>query len=1342
MAYRIGIDAGSKTVKLIILDEGGTMLFSAYRRHQANVVRTLAATIENARRRLGDVAAHVAITGSSAIGIAETLRLPFVQEVIATAHAVGDIRPDADVAIELGGEDAKIIYLSGDVEQRMNTTCAGGTGGFIDTIAFMLDVDPSDMSDLAFEAHTIHPIASRCAVFAQTDIRPLLNAGASKADIAASAYDAVVRQTIGGLACGRPLKGTIVFLGGPLEHAPYLVARFRERLGLAEDAGVKPPDAHLLTARGTALLSTRENPSTQTLTELLARIASLDEPEDDLGRLGALFESEEDLARFEQRHRNVSFERAPLESARGPLYLGIDAGSTTVKLAVIDDEARLLRSAYEPIKGDMPSTLAHMLVDLRDAIPRPREQSNAPAAWIAHATATGYGEDLVRAGLGVDSGVVETAAHLRAALHLRADTSFLLDIGGQDMKALWVRDGRIVDAVLNEACSSGCGAFVESTAHSLNITPDEFARQALRAKRPVDLGTRCTVFMNSRVRHAQKIGASLEDIAAGVAYSVVHNALFRIIGANKIDTLGDAIVVQGGTFKSNAVLRAFELTIGAEVTRCDQAHLAGAIGAALIARERARDKATTPTRHHNAPVAPDETSDPRNADGRKAQPSNPAPMSTLISREALEAFAPVKQRTRCSGCENRCALDVTFFGGGRAYVSGNRCPRGVDEALRATQEPAVEDPTARFGQRASHHALPGEPPEHRSLRGESDFKPVNLVAREQQLIARYGDVKAPGMLGSLQIGVIGALETYEHTAFWHTLIVGLGFSVLTPDCEDMTACPIRAWESVPSDGVCYPAKIAHPRFYSLREKGADFVLMPKFERGNHCPVSCEYADALSDNVEEPPLISPLLIGYKPTRIAQDERSLGELHRALDHAARAVGARISRVRFDEAIAAALREQQRFEKTLIVETEKALAELARNPSGHAVLLAGRPYHNDVAFMHGIDEELLRQGFTVLCMAGLANHLREARKRQYAGTYPWKPAKRLVRAATFVAENPGIDMICLQSFGCGFDAMSIEETRGVLEEAGKPCTTLKIDDITDTAHIRIRLRTLAEAIESGKRRGASSRCGKPSPCSAREGGGEASTPSSTPKVNPCKILTEPPLDLQDLSIARRDTASDVCFTADAMAARVIRLIRENPGVEHIELPPTCPDCLTEAIPRMVERATGAAPSFSWSASWDEAAKAAAKRCGDKATMSRAGAAVRPDEPKPKVGIVGNPLLCFDPFMNDDLAEMLIELGCEPVLPEPKLICVEDVRYLDQLAGFDDGGIRDIIYLLSFGCLKGHVHGRGALHEIKKLFPLMSITFVDYDPEASALNRKNRIRLAAETARERLAAETTLRR
>lgn len=536
MPYRIGIDAGSKTIKLVVIDENGAIVHSVYEKHRAAIRETLVDIIHNLTWRYGDIVGPVAITGSAGMGIAQVLGLPFVQEVVATTKAVRTWLPDADAVIELGGEDAKVIYLTGGLEQRMNATCAGGTGGFIDNIAFMLGARSEQMSGLAMSASQLYPIASRCAVFAQTDVRPLLNSGAKRSDIAASALEAVVRQTLGGLCCGRPIRGKVVFLGGPLEHIPELVRRFRVALGLSRENGVKPADAHLFTARGAALAAGEDGAPVFSLKVLERRIASSPDPADDLGHLPPLFASEADRMEFDRRHSHQSMPRQSVYSYEGDAFLGIDAGSTTVKLALVTPSGELLYSDYKPVEGDCLKVASLMLGNMYRLLPK-HYSSKEPYIRIAQSCVTGYGEELLKAALKIDSGVVETVAHVTAAKAFNPDVSFVLDIGGQDMKAMWLEEGEITDILLNEACSSGCGSFIEGTAYSLQTRPYPFGQAALQAANPIDLGTKCTVFMTSRVRHAQKIGAPLGDIAAGIAYSVVKNALFRIIGRGRVASM-------------------------------------------------------------------------------------------------------------------------------------------------------------------------------------------------------------------------------------------------------------------------------------------------------------------------------------------------------------------------------------------------------------------------------------------------------------------------------------------------------------------------------------------------------------------------------------------------------------------------------------------------------------------------------------------------------------------------------------------------------------------------------------------------------------------------------------
>lgn len=1278
MTYCIGIDAGSKTLKLVVLDEAGTVVYDAYMRHRANIARTLGEAIHDLNWRHGPVDASIAMTGSAAIEVARVLGIPFVQEVVATTHAVRTLEPDADVVIELGGEDAKIIYLDERPEQRMNATCAGGTGGFIDTIAYMLDMRSSQMSQLAFGASRSYPIASRCAVFAQTDVRPLLNAGASKADIAASVFDAVVRQTLSGLACGRPIRGNVVFLGGPLEHMPYLVHAFRRTLGLSARDGVKPKNAHLFTVTGAALLSddTRRlgcDPVVMNTAELERRVASMGDLESDLVFLPPLFEDADELAAFRARHGQAEFERQSIYEATGPLFLGIDAGSTTLKLVALNTDVRIVYSVYEPIRGDFVETLREALDGLYRKIEPPSYLPHAkPSMWIARACATGYGEELLRAAFGVDMGVVETAAHLRSARHLCDDLDFLLDIGGQDMKALWVRHGMVTDAALNEACSSGCGAFIEGTAAALKTTPWQFADDALLARHPIDLGTKCTVFMNSRVKHAQKAGAPIEDIAAGVAYSVVKNALHRIIGDDRIPQPGQRVVVQGGTFRSDAVLRAFELLCGVEAVRPAQAHLMGAIGCALFAI----DEAGADTTARSGLVGPDE----------------------------LQRLEVRREKVMCTGCANACELSVVSFDAERTrcFVSDNRCERGLDE------------PRRRWG--GGERAIQPGPLSHHA---------PNVIADEQRLIASFGDIEQRGSRGSRRIGLMDSMALFAYRPFWRTLLAELGFSVMLPRTGCEADRMSEAWETVPSESACYPAKTSHVRYFSLCEGGCDAVFMPHFTRNYHCPVQTGYASALAANVGTArsgaglaPIVSPELANYRPARFVRDVASMERLLAAVNELAGDEVPAITRDEFDRAFSTAMQRQEEVSAELARRTEDALRWLADDPSRHGIVLAGRPYHMDEALLHGIDRELAQLGFAVLGVAGLAAADPSRANAHLQGPHPWMPAKRLVGIARFVADHPQLDAVFLQSFGCGFEAVSIEEAADVLDAVGKPCTTLKVDDISDLAHIRIRLRTLAAAIAMR---------GEVEDGEADEGSAAERFRQECPAV-PGKTasllddLAKHPLDADDLECARRSCVKDACFTANAMAARVIRMLRDDSGITRVELPRVCETCLTDAVPRIVERACGRTPEYVW-VPWASG--------GDPSAPVQCASAHNDGSARPRIGIVGNPLIVFEPFMNDHVVEMLESLGCEPIMPDPVLLAGDDVRYLDQLALFDEQGIHDVIYLLSFGCLKGHVSARGALRELHERFTDMRITVIDYDPESSALNRENRIRLAVDAAR-----------
>ena len=1318
MTYRFGIDAGSKTVKVVIVDEDGTIVNSIYRRHLSNIRETLVDILHNLVWRYGDLPGKAAVTGSAGIALADMLELPFVQEVLSTERAVRELYPDADAVIELGGEDAKVMYLSGNPEQRMNATCAGGTGGFIDSIAFMLGVRSSDMSRLAGGASRIYPIASRCAVFAQTDVRPLLNAGAKKSDIAASALEAVVRQTITGLACGRPIEGKVIFLGGPSQFIPELVRRFQVALGLKRGAGIKPRWAHTFTAHGAALYAGELSGNASTsLARLEERMRQADAPKDDLARLEPLFSSDEERAAFKERHTSADFPRKRLFDCEGPLYLGLDAGSTTVKMAVIDDAGNLVYSSYAPVKGDALATATEELIEFSSALPH-IYGTDETTAWVAHATATGYGEDLLRAALGVDSGIVETTAHARAALELTPDATFVLDIGGQDMKALWIKNGMVSSAILNEACSSGCGSFIEGTAHSLRCTPYSFNSAALTAEHPVDLGTKCTVFMSSRVKHAQKIGASVNDLAAGIAYSVVKNALYRIIGAERIDTLGNKIVVQGGTFKSDAVLRAFEKTCEIEVIRPENAHLMGAIGAALIARERAHD---VTTRTGNLP--------------------SDAIRSSLLPARELEALSVERFSSRCPGCSNACSVAVADFGHGRRFISGNKCENANEYEFSRNEEPKI---------RRSEGAVVEEA--EGSKRRRSCVP--NAIAGEQRLLQSAENEKQSGLRANCTIGIMNCFETYEYTPFWETFFRTLGFSIIMPDDSRGAAFEQAALASVPAESACFPAKIAHLRAFDLMNAGAHIIFMPRFSRVGRCTVSCEYADALADAVPafergQVRLSRPLLSSFKVTRLVKSDDDLLTLFSEIASLC-PDEAPLTQEEFDHALEKALNAQKAFFEAIARANEAAMAWLAEDEQRHAIVIAGRPYHNDPRLMRGIDTMLTKLGFAVLCPTSL--NAWATRRPHDPACPPWKPGKHLARLARFAAENKQIDLVCLQSFGCGYDALSLEDARDILEAAGKPFTALKIDDLSDKAHLSIRLRTLAEGIESMSRRnthaqkslvadvsiGTASEHEHDNPISGPASG----KPITASHIERERIATESAADTarvleaagcpleripnimnaeistDDEEVARRQVPGNVCFTAAALIARTLRVVKENPQIERLRIPLVCNRCLLDGLAHTVWRLRGSCPEIIWEEQWPLSIHKPPKQ--EKADADRV-----------VVGIVGNPLLCFDAFMNDSVVKLLEHLDCDVAMPDPDKLFCEDVRYLDLLDEFARQGVDCVVYLQSFGCMKAHVHARGFAHEYARRYPDMPITIIDYDPESSALNRENRIRLAVGAAR-----------
>ena len=1295
--YRLGLDVGSTTAKIVILDPRGEVAFCDYRRHQADIDGVVSGLLHDAAARLGDPEVAVTVTGSVGMGIAERFAVPFVQEVIAAVQYVRQREHGIATIIDIGGEDAKIVYLrdDGQADLRMNGNCAGGTGAFIDQMALLLGTEIDELDTLAGQATHIHPIASRCGVFSKTDVQNLISKNVPKTDIAASIFHAVAVQTVTTLSHGCELKPGILFCGGPLTFIPALRQAFINHLGLPEEDFRVPDRANLIPAWGAALHC--DGSGRMKLSEFISQPPAGTAPLSATPRLPRIFPSAEAYGTWIASKAGNRMRKREMKGYSGDAYLGIDSGSTTTKIAVTDGEGNLLYHYYAPNGGDPIGTVGKGLERLAAAC-----AEQGASLGIRGSCSTGYGEDLIRAAYSLDEGIIETIAHYLAARDIDPQVSFILDIGGQDMKALWVRDGAVVDAVLNEACSSGCGAFLEGTAYALGSTPDALADAALRATSPVDLGTKCTVFMSSRVKHAQKIGAALPDLGAGLAYSVVKNALYRIIGADRASSMGGCVMVQGGAFKSDAVTRAFELVCGREVIRPDVAHLMGAIGAALVAARRWREL--------------------QSRDGSEV-------LSGLADAYALRGINPVRTMTRCDGCANACLLTIVEFGPGKRSVSGNRCFRGARRAV---------DPQSRDAMAADVAAL----------------RPPNLAQLEQGLLSAYSNT-SPDDPTAPRIGLITALAGFESLPFWHTLLAGLGFGVVVPAALDDERQSSVALESIPSESVCYPAKQAHPQLFSLVRCGVDAVFMPRFERGRRCPVLAGYADALrgaEDDAEAlsiagVPLLSPRFSSPYPARArwsAEERNGLIEALQGIDGRRRA----IAPDKFAAAWEAAIAAQRRFERTLSDGAEAVARWLAADRRRCAALLACRPYHIDPQVLHGIDGKLTRLGFAVLtplaieALARIApDHSLVAARREDTGEprAAWSGSKRLVGLARIVAAHPQLHAVFLRSFGCVMDAVGLEQARGVLEASGKPFAVVKIDDIVDTAHVGIRLRTLAETVAirrpAGDEVGAARTGGHPprvclrtasiAGAAAFDGVGRGG--DQRPAV--VEVLGEP-FGSDEIETARRDVPADLCFTAAMLASRAIRRVRglgDGGRPVILRLPEVCRSCMLEALPLIVGTACGCACSVEWTAAWPERAPSSRRAKGDRCR----------DGERPRIGIVGNALLCFEPALNGNAGAVLESCGCEPVFAEPSLLLEDDIRYIAQLDRWYAEGIRDVVYLLGFGCLKGHVSVRGSLRRLARRYPGMRITVIDCDAEASDLNRENRLRLAAVAALEAAAQE-----
>ena len=984
--YSMGLDVGSTTVKIIVLNIEHKLIYSTYRRHFSDVRSTVQGIVEEIYELLGDVPVTINATGSGGLGIAKLLEIPFSQEVIACTRAVETYIPRTDVAIELGGEDAKITFFGKAMDQRMNGTCAGGTGAFIDQMASLLKTDAQGLNDLAKNHTTIYPIAARCGVFAKTDVQPLINEGARAEDIAASVFQAVVNQTISGLACGRPIRGNIAFLGGPLYFLPELRQRFIETLNLTDDAIIAPDHSNLFVAMGAALISEEVEP--QPFGQVMARLRKKREIVlHEVDRLEPLFKTQADHEEFLERHGKESVKRVDINTVSGPLFLGIDAGSTTSKVALVDDHKNLVYSFYGSNEG---KPLDKVVEEIKNVYKILHDK-----VWIANSCVTGYGEALIKEALGVDIGEIETIAHYKASNHFLEGVDFILDIGGQDMKCLKIKNGVIDSILLNEACSSGCGSFIETFAKGLNNTPQSFAKEAVTSTAPVDLGTRCTVFMNSRVKQAQKEGASVGDISAGLSYSVIKNALYKVIKIRNPKDMGEKIIVQGGTFHNDAVLRAFELVAGVSAVRPDIAGLMGAYGAALIAQERFEEGFET----------------------------------TLRPQADLNAFSYETELRRCGLCANNCQLTINKFPGDKQFISGNRCDRPLGKIEKSTIPNGI------------------------AYKFDRTFKPYKSLKKEE---ARRG-----------VIGMPRVLNIYENYPFWHTVLTDLGYSVVLSPQSSKTIFDM-GMETIPSESVCYPAKLVHGHIEWLIRKKPDLIFYPcipfehrEFESADNnfnCPIVTSYPEVIKNNIDN--LKESGIPFFNPFLNIGDEKGMPK---RLYHLFKQK-TDITLKEWEGALAKGYAERNAYKADIRKYGEETLDYMAEHHI-KGIVIGGRPYHADPEVHHGIPEVITAYGMAVLTEDGIC-HLDENPDRDLRVVDQWAYHSRLYHAASVVTKNDALELIQLNSFGCGLDAVTTDQVQEILGEVGKIYTCLKIDEGNNLGAARIRIRSLKAAMEERRR------------------------------------------------------------------------------------------------------------------------------------------------------------------------------------------------------------------------------------------------------------------------------------
>lgn len=964
---KLGLDIGSTTIKCVVLNDNNELIYSTYERHFSQITDKIAEILNTVRSKVDGVEnALVAMSGSAGMGVAESCGIGFVQEVYATRVAANTFIPGTDVVIELGGEDAKILFLSNGLEVRMNGTCAGGTGAFIDQMATLLNVKLEDMDELAKQYEKTYTIASRCGVFAKTDIQPLLNQGARKSDIAESIFNAVVSQTVAGLAQGREIEGQIVYLGGPLTFMSELRNCFDKTLNTK---GICPENSLYYVASGAALCAEEKIDFDKVIDQVKNYRGS-----GNFAFNPPLFKDEQEYNDFITRHAKADVNQKELKGYSGKAYIGMDAGSTTVKGVVLNEDGELLYSKYLPSKGNPVDIIKAFLEEVYTINP----QIN-----VASSAVTGYGEEIIKNAFDVDYGVVETIAHFTAAKYFMPDVEFIIDIGGQDIKCFKIHNGTIDNIFLNEACSSGCGSFLQTFANALGYEIEDFAKLGLFAKRPVDLGSRCTVFMNSSVKQAQKDGATIEDISAGLSLSVVKNALYKVIRASSPDELGKKVVVQGGTFLNNAVLRAFELEMGVEVVRPNIAGLMGAYGAALYAKNKSKGKAD----------------------------------SKLVNADGLKNFEHEIKVTNCGLCNNNCRLTINSFGGGRKFIAGNRCERPITKRVPSSD--------------------------------------LNMYDYKLKLIDSYKPVE--GLRGKL--GMPMGLNMFEMYPFWYRFFTELKFEVFHSPFSTRKIY-LRGQQTIPSDTICFPAKLMHGHIQTLIDEGAETIFYP-------C-MSYNFDEHLGDNHYNCPVVA-----YYPEVIKNNMKDIRKVHFIKDYfgihmpkefpqkAYEKLSQHFPDLTLNEVRIAAKKaytEQHLYKQKVLDKGNKIIAE-AEKQGKKIFVLAGRPYHIDPEINHGIDR--LIAGFDVAIVSEDVVSDRVEKFNTHV-LNQWTYHSRLYAAAKYVTTRKDMELVQLVSFGCGVDAITTDEVREILEKEDKIYTQIKIDEITNLGAVKIRVRSLLAAID----------------------------------------------------------------------------------------------------------------------------------------------------------------------------------------------------------------------------------------------------------------------------------------